>query len=71
MWPHLSSNQQKEVHTSYPLDYPLDFGGLLDFCLVEVENEVEAVKWRQITDTMLTKYGFRKRDQGIGGEGQE
>ena len=26
-----------------------------------MEDEVEAVKWRQITDTMLTKYGFKKR----------
>ena len=60
MWPHWSSNQQKEVHTSYPLD----FGRLLDsvFCLVDVDDEIEVVKWRQITDTMLTKYGFRRRD---------
>ena len=50
----------------YPLDYSLDFGRVLDvYSLVDAEDEVEAVKWCQITDTMLTKYGFRKRDEGI------
>ena len=50
----------------YPLDYPLDFGRGSDvYSLEDPEDEVEAVKWCQITDTMLTKYGFRKKDEGI------
>ena len=49
----------------YLLDYPLDFGGGSDvYSLVDADDEAEAVKWHQITDTMLTKYGFTKRDEG-------
>ena len=45
--------------------YPLDFSGGSDvYSLVDADDEAEAVKWCQITDTMLTKYGFTKRDKG-------
>ena len=36
----------------YPLDYPLDFGRGSDVhSLVDADDEAEAVKWCQITDT--------------------
>ena len=47
--------------------YLLDFGRVLSsvYSLADAEDEVAAVKWPQITDTILTKYDFRERDESI------